>query len=315
MSGMLIPKYLKTIHSLNMFEEGDRVVVGVSGGPDSIALLLVLHSVRRYLGIDLSVCHFNHKIRKESDKEALYVKGFSEDLGIRCFIEEWKKPATSNTQKEARKARYGFFLKRAVELSANKIALGHNLTDSAETVLFHITRGERPLPIPTKSVMDGIIIVRPLIEIEAEEIRSYLTKKNIHFCLDPSNSLPIYSRNKIRLKIMPELYKLNPNIVGALTKIGRITEREKDYFGKTAKKCGFECRVADKAFSIQKLLSYHPALIAHIVKEEGVNFSQVEEILSLLTKPGRWRVDLGKVGWAMRKKDLLILSKDCVIPK
>jgi tRNA(Ile)-lysidine synthase len=293
-----------------MFEEGDRVVLGVSGGADSIALLLVLHSVRRYLGIDLSVCHFNHKIRKESQAEALYVKGFSEELGIRCFIEEWKEPAFSNIQKEGRKARYGFFLEKAKELSANKIALGHNLTDSAETTLFHITRGERPLPIPAKSIMEGIVIVRPLIEIQAEEIRGWLTKKNIHFCLDSSNSLPIYSRNKIRLSIMPDISKLNPNIVGALTNIGRIAEREKDYFGKTAKKCGLECKVADKAFSIPKLLSYHPAIIAHIIKEEGVNFSQIEEILSLLTKPGRWKVDLGKFRWAVRKKDLLIFCQE-----
>ncbi len=292
-----------------MFEEGDRVAIGVSGGADSIALLLILHSVKRYLGIDLSVCHFNHKIRKESEKEALYVKRFSEDLGYSCYIEEWKSPAVSNIQKEARSARYKFFLEKAREISAKKIALGHNLTDSAETTFFHITRGERPLPIPTKTVMDGITIVRPLIEIRAEEIRGYLKKRNIHFCSDPSNSLAIYSRNKIRLAIMPEISKLNPNIVGALIKLGKIADKERDYFEGMAKKCGLECKVGDKVFSIPKLLAYHPAIIAHIIKEEGANFSQIEEILSLLTKTGRWRVDIGKGRWAVRKKDLLIFCQ------
>ncbi|MBU1261860.1 tRNA lysidine(34) synthetase TilS [bacterium] len=307
---MLIPKCLKTTHSYNMFEKGDGVVVGLSGGADSIALLLVLHSVKRYLGIELSVCHFNHKTRKESDDEALYAKRFSEDLGYPCYIEEWKAPAVSNIQKEARVARYRFFLKKAKDLEAKKIALGHNLNDSAETTLFHITRGERPLPIPPKSVMDEITIVRPLIEIGAEEIRGYLKKKNIPFILDPSNALPAYSRNKIRLEIMPELSKLNPNIAGSLTRLGKITDRDRDYFKVVAKKVADECRAGDNGFSIPKLLSYHPAIIAYIIKEEDVSFSQIEQILSLLTKPGRWKVDMGKGGWAKRKKDLLIFEKN-----
>lgn len=306
---MLIPKCLKTIHFYNMFEEGDRVVLGVSGGADSIALLLVLHSVKRYLAIELSVCHFNHKIRKESNDEALYVKRFSEDLGYPCYIEEWKSPAVSNIQKEARVARYGFFLKKAKELEAMKIALGHNLNDSAETTLFHITRGERPLPIPPKSVMDGITIVRPLIEIGAEEIRGYLAKKNVHFCFDPSNALPIYSRNKIRLEIIPEISKLNPKFMASLVKLGKITDRERDYFKVVAKKVADECKVGDNAFSIPDLLLHHPAIIAYIIKEEGVGFSQIEEILSLLTKPGTWKVDLGKGRWLKRKKNLLIFCQ------
>jgi tRNA(Ile)-lysidine synthase len=301
----MVKKVIKTIRRYSMFERKDKVLVCVSGGPDSVCLLHILNSLKEYLRIKISVAHFNHKLRRESDAEENFVRALSKDLGFAFYTEYWKEKPSANIQKEARRVRYSFFLKTVKEIGAERIALGHNLNDSAETVLFHIIRGERPVGICPKREEEGVQIVRPLIEIERAEIEEYLKAYGIDYCIDHTNLEPLYTRNKIRLEVLPELEKLNPDILRALVKVAKVSERERDFLHREAERADVK---GEKGISIEKLKSLHPALSAHILKREGMNFSQIEEVLSMLNKKRFWKVDLGNGRFAQREGNSLVLS-------
>lgn len=238
--------------------KGDNILIAVSGGPDSTYLTYKLFSLKDKLGLNLSLCYFNHCLRKDKDVE--FVKELAERLQLKLYIGNWENPKKS--QKMARRARYDFFLKAAKEINANKIATGHNLDDNVETILFHIIRGEGPYEIPKQREFNGITIIRPLLTIPRKDIEEYLVKNKIHFIIDKTNKEPIYTRNKIRLKLIPILSELNPRFKDAIIKLSVIWKRNISFLEESAKK-GIS----------------HPAVLAHNLRKEGFSFSKIEEIL------------------------------------
>lgn len=228
----------------------------------------MLCSLKKRFNISLFLCHFNHCLRKESDKDAEFVKELAERFNLPFYVTSWKNPIHS--QKMARRARYDFFLKTAKEINAKSIALGHNLDDNIETILFHIIRGENPYRIEEKMEMDGITIIRPLIDIERKEIEEYLAKNNIPFIIDKTNLRPVYTRNKIRLKLIPLLYEFNPRFKKAIIKFSSIWKRNLDFLEEEAK----------KPISKQS----HPALLAHILRKKGFSFSKIDQIIKMVKR-------------------------------
>ena len=143
---MLEDKVLKTIKQFNMIEREDKIVIGVSGGPDSMALLNILNNLKEKLNIKIYVAHINHMIRTEADEETEYVRDFCRKIEVDFFVkkikvEEEAKKLKIGTEEAGRNIRYSFFEEVANKVGANKIATAHNSNDNAETVLMNIIRG------------------------------------------------------------------------------------------------------------------------------------------------------------------------------
>ena len=235
---MLEEKVLNTINKYNMIQSGDGIVIGVSGGPDSMTLLNILNNLKEKLNIKLYVAHINHSIREEADAETEYVKEFCKKIDVEFFakkvkVEEIAKELKMGTEEAGRNIRYEFFEEVAHKVGANKIATAHNLNDNAETVLMNIMRGTSVSGLKgIDKVRDGKYI-RPIIECSRAEIEDYCKEKNLNPRYDKSNNENIYTRNKIRNLLIPFLQKeFNPNIVEGINRLSQIAIEEEQFINK-----------------------------------------------------------------------------------
>ena len=232
---MLENKVFDTIKKYNLIEENDKIVVGVSGGPDSITLLNILHKLSKTLHFEICVAHINHMIREEADDETEYVKEFCNKIDVQCFV---KKVDVINiaginkegTEETGRKIRYDFFEEVLKNTNSNKIATAHNSNDNAETVLMNIIRGSGSSGLKGIEPLRGKLI-RPLIECNRNEIEMYCEENSLNPKFDKSNSENIYTRNKIRNLLIPYIQdNFNPSILDALNRLSALSREENEYF-------------------------------------------------------------------------------------
>ncbi len=205
----------KSMEYLNkLLNDDDTVVLGVSGGPDSMCLLSLLLRVREQVNIKIVVCHVNHMVRKEALEEEAFVRKFA--LDNKCFFElKTLAKIEKNFEAEARKLRYEFFKEIALNYHAKYIMTAHHGDDLIETVLMKIVRGSNIKGysgFPIKSMVDDFYLVRPLIFYTKEDIVKYLDNNNIDYCIDQSNFEMDHIRNRIRGNIIPLLKKENSNV-------------------------------------------------------------------------------------------------------
>ena len=211
----MIRKVLDYTKKNNMIEQGDRIVVGVSGGADSVCLLYALRELSRDKLVTLVVVHINHGIRgEEADRDERFVRDLCRELGILFFHHSYEVKSIAKeeglTEEEAgRNIRYRAFLEECRLQRCNKIAVAHNKNDNAETVLFHLFRGTGMKGLsgiePTRTIsteFGDITMIRPLLCIERKEIENYLNKEGIPYQIDSTNLTEDYTRNKIRNKIL-----------------------------------------------------------------------------------------------------------------
>ena len=237
----MLNKILNTINKYNLIQKGDKIVIGVSGGPDSMCLLDSLYCLKDKLNIEIFVAHINHMIREEADEETEYVKNYCKNKNIKCYVkkadvENLAKEQKIGTEEMGRKIRYEFFNEVAQKENANKIATAHNLNDNVETVLMNIIRGSgisglKGIEIKRKET--NIEYIRPIRECERQEIEKYCEKQNLDPRIDKTNFESIYNRNKIRNEIIPYLKKeFNPNILDGINRLSDIAREEEEYFNK-----------------------------------------------------------------------------------
>ncbi|GAE27992.1 tRNA(Ile)-lysidine synthetase [Halalkalibacter wakoensis JCM 9140] len=217
-----------------LIEQGDLVIVATSGGPDSVALLHYLWSMKDFYGIKVAACHVHHQLRgEESDEDARYVNRFCEERGIeleikRIDVKRYARDHNLGTQFAARELRYDFFKELLSKQPRSKLATGHHGDDQIETMLMKLTRGSVPLHtygIPVwRPVGDGMII-RPFLGITKEQIEHYCNEASLHPRRDSSNNSTAYTRNRFRQEVLPFLKKENPMVH---THIQRKYEWEKD---------------------------------------------------------------------------------------
>lgn len=232
----MIEKVLETIRENNMFQKGDKVIAAVSGGPDSICLLNVLFALKDKLGISIAAAHVNHCLRgREADEDEEYVRRFCDRLGIEFYskkehIRRVAEEKNISIESAGRIVRYEFFNELKDKLSAQKIAIAHNSNDQAETVLMRIFRGTGTEGLTgIRPVRDGIF-VRPLINVSRQEIEEYCRENMLNPRVDKTNLESIYTRNKIRLELLPYLKKnFNPDIINALNRLADTVSKDNEY--------------------------------------------------------------------------------------
>ncbi len=232
---MFEDKVLKTIKKYNMLQDGDRVVIGVSGGPDSMSLLNSLNNLKEKLNIKIYVAHINHMIREEADEETEYVRSFCEKIGVEFFakrikVEEEAKKQKIGTEEAGRNIRYEFFEEVAKKVGANKIATAHNSNDNAETVLMNIIRGTSISGLKgIEKVREGRFI-RPIIECNRMEVEEYCKEQKLDPRYDKTNYENVYTRNKIRNLLIPYLQKeFNPNILEGINRLSNLATSNEEF--------------------------------------------------------------------------------------
>lgn len=233
-------KIFETIKKYNLISNSDKIIVAVSGGPDSMCLLNALKNLRQELSIELFVAHINHMIREEADSETEYVKSYCERNNIKCFIKranvlEMAKEKKKGTEEMGRIVRYDFFEYVANEASANKIAIAHTENDNAETILMNLIRGASLEGLKGIEPIRGKYI-RPLIECNREEIEKYCEINKLDPKFDKTNNDNTYTRNKIRNLLIPYIKKeFNPNIIETLNRLAVLARQDAVYFNKIVK--------------------------------------------------------------------------------
>lgn len=238
---MLEEKIEKTITKYKLLEKNDKIVVGVSGGPDSITLLTILIKLKETYNLSIVVAHINHQIRENAIKDEEYVKNFCQKNDIECFIK--RADIVKKAQKEkkgleetGREVRYNFFEEVLKNTNSNKIAIAHNLNDNCETIIMNQLRGTG------LAGLKGIEpkrekYIRPLIEISREEIEDYCKKNKLNPRYDESNDDNTYTRNRIRNIVIPYIKKeFNPNIVSSMNRMAQIIRENEEFLNKEVKK-------------------------------------------------------------------------------
>ncbi|MBR3995842.1 MAG: tRNA lysidine(34) synthetase TilS [Clostridia bacterium] len=219
---------------------GKKILVGLSGGADSVCLLICLHTLSEKHGFSVSACHINHMIRgDEADRDEDFSRQLCQRLGIVFYAEKFDVPKIAVDTKKgleetARDVRYSYFEELCDSGVADYIATAHNAWDNSETVLLNITRGcglSGLCGIPLKRGR----IIRPLINVSREDIETFLMSINQDYVKDSTNLINDCSRNIIRLNIIPELCKINPSLHRQVSKLSKIASRENDYLEKMAR--------------------------------------------------------------------------------
>jgi tRNA(Ile)-lysidine synthase len=320
---MVLDRVKDTIKRYHLIKKNDKIVVGVSGGPDSVALLYLLNSLKKELNLSLHIAHLDHMLRRASYKDSLFVEKLANRLKIPLTmtrINIGKLPQRGSLEQTARNARLGFLINVAKKIKAKKIALGHNLDDQAETVLMRIIRGTGlyglSAILPKRKILK-IEIIRPLIEIKRSEIEMFLKRKKVKPCIDASNLQDIYFRNKIRNKLLPLLERdYNKNIKKVLSSMAESVACDYDYLNLTTLRV-MKHRV--KKINLAKFSKLHPAIQRLILRQNiarlkgdtrRVTFQHIREIEDLiLNRPANSVVDLPKGISVLKKKTCLIFYK------
>lgn len=224
-----------------MVSPGERVVVAVSGGPDSVCLLHLLKRLSAEENLHLFVAHLNHMLREEALNEEEFVRKMAEAMSLPFYserIEVKAKLRRGETLEEgARRIRYDFLLRACEKFSAFKVALGHNADDLVETVIFNLIRGTglRGIRgIPPIRCENSIAFIRPLINIWRQEIEGYLQENKIPYVIDRSNLTLQFTRNKIRHQVIPLLMEINPRAKEAIHRFAQLASEAHDFINEQA---------------------------------------------------------------------------------
>ena len=254
-------KVLETIKTHEMFDDDAHIVLGLSGGPDSMCLFDVLLELSEEKGYRIYPVHINHKLRPgDAERDQEFVEEICRQRGLTCrtFAVDCNKLAREaglTSEEAGRKARYAAFFEVAEQIAAQTvagtcekdavkgnekiaIAVAQNANDQAETILFRILRGagtDGLAGIAYKRYERGMAVVRPLLDVPREEIEKYCESRNLSPRIDHTNNEAIYARNKIRLELLPMLMKkFNPNIVETIDRLGKNAATDKDYIWQQA---------------------------------------------------------------------------------
>lgn len=269
---MIVKRVKKTIRENAMIDQGDKVLLCVSGGIDSMALLDVFFSLKDEFDLELGLCHLNHNLRAvESERDQSFVEKAAKDKGLPFFtktLKEGELKEAGSLQESAREARYAFFIEAAGEFDAKRIALAHNRDDQSETVLMRILKGCGLKGLRAMPAVRAPYI-RPFIEVTRAEIEAYAKEHGVEFVEDSSNESTKYLRNRLRIELIPKLEdEYNPKIREALSSLAASAKLDYSFIESEAK--GLFSSAKEEAGDLRIVLSResltgaHPALSARV---------------------------------------------------
>lgn len=229
---------LKTITKYGLIKSGDKLVLAVSGGPDSIFMLDILNKLKEKLDFEIAVCHVNHMIREEAGMDEEFVQNFCDKIGVKCFVKRIDVKNFANnkkigTEEAGRIIRYRFFDEVMEKTGSNKIAIAHNKNDKVETIIMNLLRGSGTLGLKGIEPIRDNKYVRPIVEIERNDIEEYCSQHDLKPRIDKTNFENTYTRNKIRNIVIPYIEKeLNPNIIEGVSRLSEIATEEDKFLNK-----------------------------------------------------------------------------------
>jgi len=265
-----------------------RVLVGVSGGADSMALLLALGGLRHDLGVRLHAAHFNHKFRPEALRDERFVITWCKQLNIPLTV--GRRPGRTIrhlSEDDARQMRIEFFVKTAIRLKAQSVALAHTRNDLAETVLMRLMRGSGLYglrAILPRRCIEGVTFVRPLMGVNREDVEDYLKAQKIPFCTDATNIQTVYERNKVRLHLLPLLAReYNPQIINALSDLAATAGEDYEFLSMHARK-QFEKSViisnGKVKMDLKCIRRQHPAMLRLMFRQMAESLTKDPAVLT-----------------------------------
>jgi len=305
----MLAKVRQTIALHRMLQPGERVLVAISGGVDSIVLLHLLYELREELKIDLVVAHLDHRLRAaESRADAEFVAAEVKKLGLPLILEArdvsaYAEEQSLSLEEAAREVRYHFLEGAAAKVKADKVALGHQQNDLVETLLINLIRGAGLAGLRGMALVRGKYI-RPLIECSRVEIEAFAREQRLEYRQDRTNLEYKYLRNRIRLELLPLLEDYRPNVAARLARTARMLGEAADYLEGHARERLEELVLSEGEDSLvldrQRLLKEEPILRAFILREavrrargtlRDIEFTHLEKMLELI-EGGRLRAEL-----------------------
>lgn len=298
---MLEENILKSWTQEGLIKPHDKIVVGVSGGPDSMCLLDLLRKNKEELGIEIVVAHINHQIRSDANADETYVVEYCNKYKIPIYVKKTNildksKHDKTGIEETGRKARYEFFEEILNEVGANKIATAHNKNDVAETVLMNIFRGAGINGLKSIEKNRNEKYIRPILSLERQEIEEYCKENQLNPRIDSTNKDNTYTRNKIRNIVIPYIQKeFNPSIIQALNRLSEIATEEIEYIEQQTNKIYIELLLNNepkkeialdwKKFNEQDLV-IRKKLIFHSIQElmgttKGIEKIHIDDIIRL----------------------------------
>jgi tRNA(Ile)-lysidine synthase len=297
----IIQKVKETIQKYSMINRGERILVGLSGGPDSVCLLTILYELMGDFKIEIHASYIDHGLRDdETPREINFCKDLCARLNIpfhtrRVEVKEHVRLHGGNIQEVARDLRYSALAEIAENIKAQKIALGHNADDLTETVIMNLIRGSGMKGLTGIPPVRGMII-RPLIEVERREIEAYLNERGQSFLMDSSNLKDEYTRNYLRRNIIPHMKEINPSLINDICRMAEILRDEEAYLDlKTTKTLmRLISRKSDDTIELflSPLETVETPILRRVLRRavdavkglRGISFANIEDIIQLIKK-------------------------------
>jgi tRNA(Ile)-lysidine synthase len=296
----IIRKAKRYIQHHDLIRRGDLVLVGVSGGPDSVCLLRVLLEIIGGYGGRLHIIHLDHGLRGEdSAADARFVESLAGDLDIPCTVEH--RPVEDLTspgmspQERAREVRMGFFAEAREKLGAASVALGHTADDQAETVLMRLIAAGGPGSLAGIRPRGPGGIIHPILEVSRVEVLAYLEELGQEYRTDATNLEEKYLRNRIRRRVIPPILELNPSLTKRVSSLCELLRDDEDYLAAQAAEALTEVSKG-LSLDLEMIRRLPPALLRRVIvlaaREAGVpvkDFSagHVRDVMNLLPGPPR----------------------------
>ena len=310
MSNNIENRFKTFIRENKLIEKGDGIVVGLSGGPDSVCLLNMLCSIREEFNLRLSAVHINHMLRgAEADGDEEYSKKLCSKLNVEFFsrkidINKYATEKGLSSEEAGREVRYECFEEVMKKLNYNKIATAHNANDQAETILMRIMRGTGLEGLGGIPVKRDEVYIRPILFMLREEIENYCKVNNLETRIDSTNLQRIYSRNKIRLDILPYMKEnFNSDVVQAINRMALILQDDNDFIEKEVDKIyNSFCTYKDNTVTLNKeIFNEERAILNRAIRRAilqvsgsiyNVQLKNIEDIYTLGSLGTNKKIDL-----------------------
>ncbi|SFF43155.1 tRNA(Ile)-lysidine synthase [Paenibacillus algorifonticola] len=322
----MLPEVQKLAVAERLWREGDCIIVAVSGGPDSMALLHLMSRLKASGALSVVAAHVNHGFRpEESALEAEVVQRYAGELGLPFELAELDLPAyieetKMNAQSAARAKRYAYLHEVAERWGAQAIALAHHADDQAETVLMHLIRGSGLSGLSGMSLRrqeKNVELIRPLMRKNKTDLLQYCRHYGIPYCEDSSNEKRHYFRNVVRLDVIPQLSSFNPQLSESLGRLAEVAGAEDEWLDSQTKALFEELAYTEPeecSVSCSRLAGLHVALQRRLIKlildylsrdADVVSFEHIES-MRLAAAPessSTWRMDIGNGLRCLREYD------------